>query len=86
MVPTWIIALDVRNHIAAIEFISTLIRKHLDTLSHYYTSLVQQSICLLKEVESKRTYSTLYIDFLTCTKILPRFKVFQCLMLAHVSR
>ena len=88
VVPAWMIVSDLRNHVAAVEFISMLCRRHPDTFvnvpSFYFPCLVED-LPPCKEVDSKRTSPALYVNFLT-TKLLPRFKVFPCPMLAPGSR
>lgn len=84
-VPAWMIVSDVRNHPAAQEFICTLIRRHPDTflnIPSFYFPCNAEDLPPYKEVESRRSSPALYVDFLTCTKICPRQKLFPCPMLA----
>lgn len=88
-VPAWMIVSDVRNHSAAQEFVCTLMRRHPETFLNvpsFYFPCPAEDLPPYKEVESKRTSPALYVDFLTCTRIFPRHKVFPCPMLAPQAR
>ena len=88
-VPVWMIVSDLRNHTAAMEFISTLIRKHPETFLNvpsFYFPCPAEDMPLYKEVDNKRIFPVLYVDFLTCSNIFPRHKVLPCPMLAPSSR
>ena len=89
IIPAWMIVYDLRNHPAAMEFISTLIHKHPDTFLNVpsvYLPCPTKDLPYNKEVDSKRTSPLLYVDFLTCLCIFLRDKVFPCPMLAPSSR
>ena len=80
---------DLCNHPVAIEFISTLIRKHPETFLNVpwvYLPCPAKDLPYYKEVDSKRSSPLLYVDFLTCSCIFPCHKVFPCPMLALSSR
>ena len=88
-IPAWMIVSDLRNHPAATEFISTLCRKHPDTFLNVpsvYLPCPAEDMPLHKEVDSKRSSPFIYVDFLICSAIFPRHKVFPCPMLAPDSR
>ena len=79
---------DLRNHPATVEFISLLVRKHPETFLNVplvYFPSPAEDLPYHKEVESKRSSPFLYVDFLTCSSIFPRHKVFPCPMLAPSS-
>lgn len=89
MVPAWMIVSDVRNHPAAQEFVSTLTRRHPDTFVNvpsFYFPCPAEDLPPHKEVEKWRTSPVLYVDFLTCEKKIPRWKMFPCPMQAPASR
>ena len=74
-----------RNHAAALDFMSALMRRHTDTfqiIPSFYFPCPAEDLPSYEEIESKRTSPALYIDYLICTKILPRWKVFSCPMIA----
>ena len=88
-IPAWMIVSDLRNHPAAVEFISTLTRKHPDmflNVPSVYLPCPAEDLPSHKEVNNKRTSPLLYVDFLTCSGIFPRHKVFPCPMLAPSSQ
>ena len=88
-VPAWMIVSDIRNNAAALEFMSTLMHRHPDTFQRvpsFYYPCPAEDMPRDKEIESKRTSDTIYVDFFICTKIFPRWKVFQNPMLAPDSR
>ena len=88
-VPAWMIVSDMRNHAAAMGFIGVLIRRHPDMfqiIPSFYFPCPAKDLPSDKEIESKRTSPALYVDYLTCKQILPRWKVFPCPMLAPDSR
>lgn len=88
-VPAWMIVSDIRNHAAALEFMSAIMRRHPDTFQivpSFYFPCPAEDLPCDKEIESRRTSNAIYVDYFTCTKVLPRWKVFQCPLLAPDSR
>ena len=88
-VPAWMIVSDICNHSTALEFMSALMRRHPDTFQivpSFYFPCPAEDLPYDKEIESKRTSNAIYVDYFTCTKLLPRWKVFRCPMLPPDSR
>jgi hypothetical protein len=88
-IPAWMIISDLRNHPAAEEFISALIRKHPGTFLNVpsvYLPCHAEDQTFNKEVDWLRITPLFYVDFLTCRSILPRHKQFRCPMIAPVTR
>ena len=87
-IPAWMIVSDLRNHPAAEEFMSALIRKHPDTFLNVpsvYLPCHAEDQPMNREVDSKRSSPLIYVDFFTCPRIFPRHKVFPCPMIAPVT-
>lgn len=87
-VPAWMIVSDLRNHPAAVEFVSILSRKHPETFINVpsvYLPCPAEDLPVNKEVDSKRSSPFLYVDFLTCSPVFPRGTMFQCPMMAPES-
>ena len=88
-IPSWMIVSDLRNHPAAEEFMAALIRKHPGTFLNVpsvYLPCHAEDQPFNKEVDGMRTSPLIYVDFLTCPSVFPRYKVFQCPMIAPVTR
>ena len=88
-IPAWMIVSDLRNHNAAEEFISAIIRKHPQTflnIPSVYLPCHAENYPFYKEVDCKRESPMIYVDFLTCPSILPGHKIFRCPMMPPEAR
>jgi hypothetical protein len=79
MVSAWMIISDICNHTTVGQFKYTSIQKHSDSylnVPSFYFPCSFEDLNLYKEIESKRIYA-LYVDFLICTQIFAKFKVYK---------